>query len=220
MIIDTVRAFFIASLADGSLYRAALAFVAAVALGISFRTALRASEKLALAKFKRKPGAPSQDPVKEAAARANSLDKQAARFSDLLLKIGLFGFAVPSLCFLCVLIFPQLVDPSPSVYLSADSAVAQPHPSLAEVLVFFGNQLVRGVTADMLDIFKLRMGSLVNDPAALPFGLAILVFRLGLQGIEVIIISSFFRLGGSYLWRRAGPKKKLKKAVHAHLLSA
>ncbi|WP_426050974.1 hypothetical protein [Brevundimonas sp. SL161] len=166
------------------------------------RTVLTDSTKKALAQNLPGPKPRSHQ------AKQKQRDLKLSRLKGMLLalltstaRMMAFGVLVPVFFLWAGTTYYSWFDPNAVVLVSQAGGTPVLNPSSPQLLLYVTDQLLRGGLFDVLEVFKVQVAGLSNNPVVLPYSIGLIAFRAAIDGY--MIFALYFVLRTSVSMRKA-----------------
>lgn len=153
------------------------------------RTVLSDSTKRALSPNFRGPK-PKSDKAKQ-----KQRDLKLSRLKSMLIalltstaRMMAFGVLVPVFFLWAGTTYYSWFDPNAVVLVSQAGGTPVSDPSSPQLLMYVTDQLLRGGLFDVLEVFKVQVAGLSNNPVVFPYSIGLIAFRAAIDGYMIFAL--------------------------------
>lgn len=187
-------------LTSDSAVRVYVLVIASILIAVSFwqalqeRTVLSDSTNKALSPNFRGPKPKSNKAkLKQRDLKLSRLKSMAAALLASLVRMMGFGVLVPVLFLLAGTTYYSWFDPNAVVLISQVGGTQVSNPSSWQLLLYVTDQVLRGGLFDVLEVFKVQVAGLSNNPVVLPYSIGLIAFRAAIDGYMIFALYFVFR---------------------------
>jgi hypothetical protein len=128
-------------------------------------------------------------------ARERQRDLKLSRLKSMLLallnstaRMMAFGVLVPVFFLWAGTTYYSWFDPNAVVLVSQLGGTPVANPSSPQLLLYVTDQLLRGGLFDVLEVFKVQVAGLSNNPVVLPYSIGLIAFRAAIDGYMIFAL--------------------------------